>query len=248
MFLTVIVRVFNREDTIKRCLESLLGQSLINEIQILIINDCSTDNSMNIINSIIKENPSILFTIVNHEKNYGRGKALNTSKKYIVGKYCCVLDSDDAYIRSTWVEELKEEIGNKEYDILYNGDKDALHVNNIYLSDMFKNAPIANLNYYEDHYTKWFFLNCFRIHKYNIKKFYQINKDSNDRKDNSHAKEMLKQYNEKLKVLYENVFYSNKFSMDDLKKQFLNFNHTNLTGKKEILIESYNEIKNFLKI
>ena len=53
-FLTVIVRVYNREKSIINCLNSILSQTAINDIQILIINDCSTDNSLNVINKIKK--------------------------------------------------------------------------------------------------------------------------------------------------------------------------------------------------
>ena len=51
-FLTVIVRVYNREKSIVNCLNSILSQTAIDDIQILIINDCSTDNSLNVINKI----------------------------------------------------------------------------------------------------------------------------------------------------------------------------------------------------
>ena len=89
-FLTVIVRVYNREKSIVNCLNSILSQTTINDIQILVINDCSTDNSLNVINKIKEDNPNVCIDIVSHEKNMGRGKALNTSKQYIEGKYCMI--------------------------------------------------------------------------------------------------------------------------------------------------------------
>ena len=53
MFLTVIIRVYNREDTIYRCIMSVINQTYIHKLQILIINDCSTDNTISIINFLI---------------------------------------------------------------------------------------------------------------------------------------------------------------------------------------------------
>ena len=85
-FLTVIVRLYNREKSIVNCLNSILSQTFIDKIQILIINDGSTDNSLNVVNKIKEDNLNICIDIVSHEKNMGRGKALNTAKQYINGK------------------------------------------------------------------------------------------------------------------------------------------------------------------
>ena len=52
MFLTIIIRVYNREDTIYRCIMSVINQTYIHKLQILIINDCSTEKTINIINEI----------------------------------------------------------------------------------------------------------------------------------------------------------------------------------------------------
>lgn len=246
MFLTIIIRVYNRADTIGRCLESVIKQSLINEIQILIVNDCSTDNTMDVINDYISNFPDLHWTVVSHEKNMGRGKALNTAKQYIKYKYCCVLDTDDEYCSDTWVNDIKQEIGDNEYDILYNGNMDEYHVKNIYLSNKFKICPISNLNYYEDHYTRWFFVNNFNVYQYNIPTYYTIRYDSNDRKTNEHLSTKYKFYNSYLKVLYEDVFYyRNDKDINDLIKRTKELDVDTLD---DVLLESYVEIKQELKL
>ena len=241
-FLTVIVRVYNRENEITNCINSVLSQSLINEIQILIINDCSTDNSLNVINKIKEDNPNVCIDIVSHEKNMGRGKGLNTAKQYIEGKYCCILDSDDIYNRNTWVEELYNEIVGNEYDIIFNGNVHAYHWNNIYLSEIFKICPICNINYYEDHYTNWFFNSeNLVIYKYNLSHFITKKEESEDRNNKLYYENNKKFANGALQKLYEDVFYYRDKKDDlELKKQCDEFPVHELD---DVLLESYNEIK-----
>ena len=246
MFLTVIIRVYNREDTIERCLLSVLKQTMIDNIQILIIDDCSEDNSLDVIHKLVCEYSDKHWTIVRHEKNMGRGKALNTAKQYIEGKYCCILDSDDIYNRNTWVEELYNEIGDNEYDIIYNGNINEYHVRHIYLSSKFKICPIPNFNYYEDQYTRWFFVNNFRTYIYQLLNYYNIIYISNDRTNNQHEESKRKFYNSLLRILYEDVFYYRDEKDDnDLINRINNFNYHTLDN---VLLESYNEIKQELKL
>lgn len=245
MFLTVIIRVYNREDTIYRCIMSVIKQTYIHKLQILIINDCSTDNTIGIINEIKNNYPNIIIDIVSHKKNMGRGKTLNTAKEYIIGKYCCILDSDDFYSRNNWVEELYNEINGREYAILFNGNIHEMHVKNIYLSQLFKICPIPNFNYYEDHYTNWFFSTYFTRYKYNLSNYIAIRYDSNDRKDNTHANTKYKFFNFELKKLYDNVFYySQKYTYSTLIESF---NKLNTNSFDDVLFETYNEIKHELE-
>jgi glycosyltransferase involved in cell wall biosynthesis len=243
MFLTIIVRVFNREDTIQRCLKSVLSQTKINDIQILIIDDGSTDNSVSIINNIKNNNQNALIDIISHKENMGRGKALNTAKEYIKGKYCCILDSDDTYNRNTWVEELQNEISNKTYDILYSGIESDWHVKHIYNSEMFKKCPIPNFNFYEDHYTKFFLNPNKNIHRYKYKmsNFYTICYDSIDRKTNIYNKTQYNHFDYNLWLLFEEIFYgSEKCLQKDLINKFKQINPDKFSPW---LLETYNEIK-----
>lgn len=241
-FLTVIVRLYNREKSIVNCLNSILSQTFIDKIQILIINDGSTDNSLNVVNKIKEDNLNICIDIVSHEKNMGRGKALNTAKQYINGKYCCILDSDDIYNRNTWIEELYNEICDNNYDIIYNGNRHSYHWNNVYLSETFKKCPICNINYYEDHYVNWFFnKENLVLYKYNLPRFVKKNEESEDRDNKLYYINNKKFSNITLQKLYEDVFYyRNKHDDSDLKKRCDEFPIKQLC---DILLESYNEIK-----
>lgn len=93
--ISVIVPVYNREKDIERCLISLMNQSL-REIEILIINDGSTDRSEEIIKEIIKDDARFkLITQENKGLTYARNKGLDLSR----GKYIYHLDGDD------WIEK-----------------------------------------------------------------------------------------------------------------------------------------------
>ena len=92
-FFSVIITAYNREALIARALETLLSQTET-DWEALIIDDGSSDGTVNIVNGFIKENPDIhLFT----QQNQGAGSAKNFGIHKAKGKYITFLDSDDEY-------------------------------------------------------------------------------------------------------------------------------------------------------
>lgn len=92
---SVIVPVYNTEKYIKKCLDSLLEQTL-QDIEIIIVNDGSTDNSEKIINEFIKTNVNSLKQIKYFKKeNGGLSDARNFGVGKSTGKYISFIDSDD---------------------------------------------------------------------------------------------------------------------------------------------------------
>lgn len=87
---SIIVPVYNTAKYLKQCIDSLTNQTL-NEIEIIIINDCSPDNSSDIITSYKDKR----IKIINHNKNMGIGKSRNDGIKKATGKYIAFVDSDD---------------------------------------------------------------------------------------------------------------------------------------------------------
>jgi glycosyltransferase involved in cell wall biosynthesis len=236
-FLTVIIRVYNREDTITRCINSVLEQTLIDEVQILVINDCSTDNTFNVVNDIKKNNPNVCIDIVNHHKNMDRGKALNTSKKYIIGKYCQVLDSDDKWNNNKHVENLKLFVGDNDYDFLC-PENPYYHVFNIYSSELFKKCPICNINYGEDHYTWWIEDHCKNRGIYQ-NNYYSILSDSEDNKEGG-KKYTCKYGNTRLQGLYECVMFKRKkMTEEEINDTIKLLRNEELN---DVLMESFKEI------
>lgn len=88
---SVIVPIYNTEDYLNECLTSIINQSL-KDIEIICIDDGSTDNSLEILREFAKMDKRI--TIFS-QKNKGQGSARNLGLKHAKGEYICFVDSDD---------------------------------------------------------------------------------------------------------------------------------------------------------
>ena len=100
--LSLIIPVYNVEKYLERCLESVVNQTF-KDIEIIIVNDGSTDNSKSIIEKYLKQYPE---KIKYYEKeNGGLSSARNYGLKYATGEYVAFLDSDD-YVEPTMYEEM----------------------------------------------------------------------------------------------------------------------------------------------
>lgn len=93
--LTVAIPCYNSQEYMKHAIESLLPGG--EDIEILIINDGSSDNTAQIADEYAKKYPTIIRAI--HQQNGGHGEAVNTGLKNAKGLYYKVVDSDD------WVDE-----------------------------------------------------------------------------------------------------------------------------------------------
>lgn len=113
MKISVIVPVYNAEKYLHRCIDSILSQTL-DEIELILINDCSTDNSINIINSY-KSYDNV--KIIDLEENIGPGGARNNGLSCAQGYFICFVDSDD-YIDKTMLETLYKIATRGKHDIV----------------------------------------------------------------------------------------------------------------------------------
>lgn len=99
--ISIIVPVFNVEKYLSKCIESLVKQTYKN-IEILLINDGSQDNSLNICKEWEKKDDRIK---VFSQRNQGLSEARNTGIKNAKGNYICFVDSDDLVL-SDFIEIL----------------------------------------------------------------------------------------------------------------------------------------------
>ena len=90
--ITVLVAVYNAEKYLRECLDSLVGQTL-KEIQVLCVDDASTDHSWSILQEYANLDKRI--EIIHLDKNGGQANARNIALKLAKGLYTCFLDSDD---------------------------------------------------------------------------------------------------------------------------------------------------------
>lgn len=91
---SVIIPIYNMDNFINNCLESIINQTLKN-IEILCIDDCSTDNSKEIILDYCKKDKRVHY--VSLEKNSGSGVARNVGITKAKGIYVAFMDPDDYY-------------------------------------------------------------------------------------------------------------------------------------------------------
>ena len=99
---SVVIPVYNMERYLEQCLDSVLGQTL-EEIELICVNDGSTDNSLQILQKYKEKSQKI--SIVSQE-NQGVGKARNNGIEEAKGKYIAFMDPDDYYLDSKVLEDL----------------------------------------------------------------------------------------------------------------------------------------------
>ena len=93
---SVIIPVYNVEQYLRQCLDSVLGQTL-KEIEIICVDDGSTDKSLDILKEYQKKDGRI---IILQQKNQYAGVARNNGIKIAKGKYLSFLDSDDFFVNN----------------------------------------------------------------------------------------------------------------------------------------------------
>lgn len=113
MKLSIIVPMYNVEQYIQQCLDSLVVQTL-HDFEVLVVDDGSTDQGSVIVDKMIEKYPNIIKQL--HKKNGGLSDARNYAMPFAKGEYIAFLDSDD-YVEPTLYEKLvsKMDMG---YDIV----------------------------------------------------------------------------------------------------------------------------------
>ena len=111
---SVIVPVYNVEEYLSECLDSVINQTF-DDFEVICVNDCSTDSSLKILKEYVLSDSRI--KIVQTEVNSGLGFARNHGLKYANGEYILFLDSDD-YILDTTLERLYENATHNNSDIV----------------------------------------------------------------------------------------------------------------------------------
>lgn len=107
---TVIVPVYNVEKYLPQCIESILNQSMKN-LELICVNDNSTDNSVNIIKHYSKIDKRV--KLIDNKKNIGPGASRNEALNIAKGEYISFIDSDD-WINPDFIKKLYSSA--KKYD------------------------------------------------------------------------------------------------------------------------------------
>lgn len=97
--LSIIIPAYNEGKTIHLILDKVKDVELISDLQkeIIIVNDCSTDDTESAIKTYMTENPDMPITYLEHEINKGKGAALHTGIQNAKGNYLIIQDADLEY-------------------------------------------------------------------------------------------------------------------------------------------------------
>jgi len=97
--LSVLIPAYNEGHTIHLLLEKVIAVQLVNNIEkeIIIVNDCSTDDTIDRINEFISKNKGVDIKLFSQEKNQGKGAAINRAIKECSGDFLIFQDADLEY-------------------------------------------------------------------------------------------------------------------------------------------------------
>lgn len=96
--ISVVIPMYNSEETIERALSSVIDQTYEGSIEIIVVNDGSKDNSKRIVEYFIETHPHSDIKLIN-QQNGGVSKARNEGLKKVTGDFIAFLDSDDAWFK-----------------------------------------------------------------------------------------------------------------------------------------------------
>ena len=95
--ISINITTYNRSHLLARCLDSVISQTYKN-IEIVIVDDYSTDDTANVVDQYIARDPRIKY--IRHKRNLGNAFSRNTAINNGTGKYVAFMDDDDVWIDS----------------------------------------------------------------------------------------------------------------------------------------------------
>ncbi len=117
--ISVLIPVYNVENYVEECLKSVFNNKLITKAEVIIVNDGSSDNSMQVISRILTEYPEYkkITRVINNPGNQGIAYTRQRLIEEASGTYIIFIDSDDT-VDSTFLEKLYNKAKEKDADIV----------------------------------------------------------------------------------------------------------------------------------
>lgn len=115
MKISIVTTAYNIEAYVEKCMESLLAQTH-KDVEIIVVNDCSTDKTMDIVGKFNDER----IKVVNHLQNMGAGWARRTGIAAATGEYVITVDGDD-WLSVDFIETLVKNAEETDADIVSGG-------------------------------------------------------------------------------------------------------------------------------
>jgi len=97
--LSIIIPAYNEAKTIHLILDKVKAVKLPGDIrkEVILVNDCSSDNTIEAVENYAKSNPDFPIRFISHERNKGKGAALHTGIRHATGEYLIIQDADLEY-------------------------------------------------------------------------------------------------------------------------------------------------------
>ncbi len=117
--LSVIIPAYNEENTIEQILDEVLKLELPSiRLELLIINDCSTDGTRELVNAYISANPGDSISLIDQEINKGKGAAIRRGIEEASGDFLIIQDADLEYDPREY-KDLLDPILSDKADVVY---------------------------------------------------------------------------------------------------------------------------------
>lgn len=135
---SIIIPIYNVEKYVRHCIQSILSQDINHSlVELIIVNDCTLDNSMEIVKEIIgkyktEDNGIMSIKILSHAKNRGVSASRNTGMKEASGEFVFFVDSDDYLFPDAIKNHLKYHKYYPEADIIIGNYYDEHNAKNNY--------------------------------------------------------------------------------------------------------------------
>jgi len=116
--ISIIIPVYNVQEYVAECVQSVMRQTYLGQMECIVVDDCGTDGSMAIVERLIAAyHGPIVFRILHHDHNRGLSAARNTGTEAATGDYIYYLDSDD-YISPDCIATLVAPLADHAYDMV----------------------------------------------------------------------------------------------------------------------------------
>lgn len=116
---SVVITAYNVEKYIKKAINSVLNQTY-KDIEIIVVEDCSTDNTLKFIKGLQKSDLAFPINLVQHKENVGAGLSRRDGIKASTGDFIMLLDADD-WLNKDYIEHLVDRQKETDADIVGGG-------------------------------------------------------------------------------------------------------------------------------
>ena len=213
--ISVITPIYKAESYIERCVRSLMEQTMKDNIEFIFINDCTPDNSMQILKQVIKDYPNRTkqIRIIENERNIGVSATRKLGVKVASGEYIGWCDSDD-WIEPTMYEEM--------YIATKNGEIDNV-ISNFIIE---KKSSIEEVKFKQCKTPQECFINHWKGYYFPGSLWQQINKKEHIEKAINTITNVS--YGEDIYTLILTLYYSKSIAY--IKKPLYHYNDTNINS------------------